>query len=58
MVNVWSTKDEPIASSRTAMENLRDKLPEDEYTSLIEKWTKAGGLSLDHEALELAGLYQ
>lgn len=57
MVNVFSKADEPIASSRTAMENLRDRLPEDEYTSLIEKWTKAGGLSLDHEALELAGLY-
>jgi hypothetical protein len=57
MVNVWSKTDEPIASSKTAMENLRDKLPDDEYTSLIERWTKAGGLSLDHEALQLAGLY-
>jgi hypothetical protein len=57
MVNVWSKTDEPIASSKTAMENLRDKLPEDEYTSLIDRWTKSGGLSLDHEALELAGLY-
>jgi hypothetical protein len=57
MVNVWSKEDEPIASSKTAMENLRDKLPEDEYTSLIQRWTKSGGLSLDHEALELAGLY-
>ncbi len=57
MVNVWSKKDEPIASSKTAMENLRDKLPEDEYTNLIDRWTKSGGLSLDHEALELAGLY-
>jgi hypothetical protein len=57
MVSVFSKADEPIASSKTAMENLRDKLPDDEYTSLIERWTKAGGLSLDHEALELAGLY-
>lgn len=57
MVNIWSKKDEPIGSSKTAMENLRDKLPEDEYTSLIQRWTKSGGLSLDHEALELAGLY-
>jgi hypothetical protein len=57
MVNVWSKTDEPVASSKTAMENLRDKLPEDEYTSLIERWTKSGGLPLDHEALELAGLY-
>jgi hypothetical protein len=57
MVNVWSKAEEPIGSLKTAMENLRDKLPDDEYTSLIERWTKSGGLSLDHEALELAGLY-
>jgi hypothetical protein len=57
MVNVWSKANEPIASSKTAMENLRDKLPEDEYTDLIDRWTKSGGLPLDHEALELAGLY-
>lgn len=57
MVSVFSKADEPIATSRTAMENLRDKLPDDEYTDLIERWTKSGGLSLNHEALELAGLY-
>ena len=56
MVSVWSKTDEPIASTRTAMEDLRDKLPEDEYTELIGRWTKSGN-SLDHEALELAGLY-
>jgi hypothetical protein len=57
MVSVFSKADEPIASTKTAMENLRDKLPDDEYTDLIERWTKSGGLSLDHEALQLAGLY-
>lgn len=57
MVSVWSKTDEPIASTRTAMENLGDRLPDDEYTDMIERWTKSGGLSLNHEALELAGVY-